>query len=146
MKKKYLVGKGDEAMDGFVTKTMEQFFKDNPPKDFQPCAYYDKHLDCIRVQIRDCSFTEIRLNRIITIYRANHVDNVEHMGFSIKGIMHLFEKFQLPKNVPYILADIINEIVRDDPEGLCEFVQKEFAQNLNLEVKDIQDLQEKEAA
>ncbi len=142
MKKDYLVGEGDKAMDGFVTKAMEQIFKDNPSKDFQPCAYYDKHLDCIRVQIRDCSFTEVRLNRIITIYRANHVENIEYMGFSIKGIRHLFEKLKLPKDVPYILADIINEIVKDDPEGLCDFVQKEFAGKLDLDVEDIQDLKE----
>ena len=51
-------------MDGFTTQGMAQFFADNPPKVFRPCAYYDKHLDCIHVQVRDCSFTEIRLNEV----------------------------------------------------------------------------------
>lgn len=27
-------------------------------KEFVPFAYYDKHLDCIRVQIKDCSVIE----------------------------------------------------------------------------------------
>ncbi|MGD0211111.1 MAG: hypothetical protein ABSC14_09025, partial [Desulfomonilia bacterium] len=89
--------------------------------------------------IRDCSFTEIRLNTRFTIYQANHVDNVEYMGFSMKGIRHLFEKHQLPKDGPYKLADIIDEIVKDDPESLCELIQIRFAKNLNLVVEDIQE-------
>jgi len=127
-------------MNGFVTKMMTQFFSENPPKGFKPCAYYDKHLDCIRVQVKDCSFTEIRLNKIFTIYQANHMKNIDYVGFSIKGIRHLFEKLNFPKakDQPYILADIIDAIVKDDPEAFSDLIQREFADKLNLEIEDIQ--------
>jgi hypothetical protein len=116
-------------MDGFVTKAMTQFFGDNPPGVFQPCAYYDKHLDCIRVQLRDCSFTEIRLNRVFTIYQANHVTNVEYVGFSIKGIRHLFERLRhpRPKEGPVLLAEIMDEMIKADPESLINLIQRESA-------------------
>ncbi len=128
-------------MDGFVTKAMTQFFGDNPPGVFQPCAYFDKHLDCIRVQLRDCSFTEIRLNRVFTIYQANHVKNVEYIGFSIKGIRHLFEELKLPKpkEGPIHLAEIMDAMIKADPEAFSDLIQREFADRLNLEVEDLQE-------
>ncbi len=105
-------------MDGFVTKAMAQFFTDNPPKAFKPCAYYDKHLDSIRVQVKDCSFTEIRLNELFTIYRANHTKSGEYMGFSIKGIRHLLVKSGFPKakQGPFMLAEILDHIIKARPE------------------------------
>lgn len=127
-------------MDGFVTNMMAQFFSDNPPKVFKPCAYYDKHLDCIRVQVKDCSFTEFRLNSRFTICQANHVKKVEYVGFGIKGIRHFFEKVELPraKEGPYILAEIMDAIVKDDPDAFSDLIQSEFADKLNLEVEDFQ--------
>lgn len=37
---------------------------------FQPTAYYDKHLDCIRVLILDVSTTEAHLNEYFDFARA----------------------------------------------------------------------------
>lgn len=130
-------------MDGFVTEAMADFFSQNKPGIFSPCAYYDKHLDCIRVQFKDCSFTEIRLNRLFTIYQANHVDNVEYVGFSIKGIRFLFEKFgiQKSKEHPFILAEIIDTIVKNDPDSFSDLIQREFASKLDLEVEDLEYLE-----
>ncbi|MGP8051008.1 MAG: hypothetical protein ACLPYB_10390 [Desulfobaccales bacterium] len=126
-------------MDGFVTKAMAQFFADNPPKAFQPCAYYDKHLDCIRVQVKDCSFTEIRLNELFTIYQANHTESREYMGFSIKGIRHLLEKSEFPKakQGPFMLAEILDHIVKVRPEFTSDLISI-LTINLNLEVKDFE--------
>ncbi|MFZ2445134.1 MAG: hypothetical protein WAW37_02135 [Syntrophobacteraceae bacterium] len=126
-------------MDGFTTKAMAQFFIDNPPKAFRPCAYYDKHLDCIRVQVRDCSFTEIRLNEAFTIYQANHVSCAEYIGFSIKGIRHLFEELKLPraKERPYIIAEIIDAAVKANPGAFGDFIQRNFPALLDLEVEDL---------
>lgn len=127
-------------MDEFVTKAMAQFFAGNPPKTFKPCAYYDKHLDCIRVQIKDCSFTEIRLNKVFTIYQANHMEVIEYMGFSIKGIRYLLEKLEFPKakQGPFILAEILDAIIKAHPEFFSDLIQRQFASNLNLEVEDFE--------
>jgi len=124
-------------MSDFETSAMAQFFKENFPGTFQPCAYYDKHLDCIRVQIKDCSFTEIRLNKIFTIYQANHTDNVEYIGFSIKGIRYVFEKMNLPmkKDGPYLLAEILDAIIKENPENFSDLIQREFSNRLDLPVE-----------
>ncbi|MCL5405127.1 MAG: hypothetical protein M1398_00115 [Deltaproteobacteria bacterium] len=127
-------------MDGFKTKEMEQFYSKHPPKGFRPCAYFDKHLDCIRVQVSDCSFTEIRLNEAFTVYQRNHVSNLDFVGFSIKGIRHLFEEHKLEnaKEGPYIVADIIDAMIKANPRAFGDFVQKFFGtDSLNLEVEDL---------
>lgn len=84
-------------------------------EDFRPLAYYHKHLDCIRVQIKDCSFREVRMNNIFTIWYANH-GNQEPMGFTIKGIKYLFRKLGLPESDSILLASIIDKIVQEYPE------------------------------
>jgi hypothetical protein len=126
-------------MDEFATNAMAQFYSEHPPKVFRPCAYFDKHLDCIRVQVKDCSFVEIRLNEAFTIYQANHTPVVEYMGFSIKGVRHLFEELKSPraKEGPYILAEIIDAAVRANPGAFGDFIQRNFAGLLNLEVDDL---------
>lgn len=64
--------------------------------EFRPIAYYDKHLDAIRVQINDCSIWEERLDGIMTIYHANHHLNPDGLndvvGFAIKGVRHLLNE------------------------------------------------------
>jgi hypothetical protein len=126
-------------MEEFKTEAMAQFFADNPPGGFHPCAYYDKHLDCIRVQIKDCSFTEIRLNEVFTIYRANHTESGEYMGFSIKGIRHLLEELEFPKakQGPFMLADILNHIIKARPEFANDLISI-LTIDLNLEVEDFE--------
>ena len=132
----------EHKMDGLITKTIEQFFVENPPKEFEPCAYYDKHLDCIRVQIENCSFTEIRLNKIFTIYQANHVDCMKYIGFSIKGVRYIFEKsgFLESKQGAIILADVISAIIKANPDAFSDLIQREFSNMLDLEVKDFRNV------
>jgi hypothetical protein len=126
-------------MDWFMTKAMTQFFSDHPPKAFRPCAYYDEHLDCIRVQTRDCSFIEIRVNTLFTIYQANHLERVEYIGFSIKGIRYAFEKTELSKEKerPFILAEIIDVIIKAYPDLFSDLILREFAGTLSLEVEGL---------
>jgi hypothetical protein len=130
----------ENNMDGLATKAMAQFFEEYPPMEFKPCAYYDKHLDCIRVQLKDCSFTEIRLNKIFTIYQTNHMKHVEYMGFTIKGVRHLLEKLEFPKakQGPYLLAEIMDTIIKEHPQFAGRLIQTQFADSLNLEVEDFE--------
>lgn len=102
-----------------------QFMQDNLAQ-FTPFAYYDKHLDCIRVQIRDCSVTEHRLSRLFTILEANHIAAgfASTVGFTIKGARHLFNEMGLEVDRAWKLADLINEIVREYPHAAVSTVRE----------------------
>jgi hypothetical protein len=39
---------------------------------FTPVAFYDKFMDCIRVELRDCSLTETRVDEYLTILYDNN--------------------------------------------------------------------------
>jgi hypothetical protein len=88
-----------------------------PIATFSPVAFYDKHMDCIRVLTHDRSVTEHRINELFTVYECNHRGpfDPEYVGFSIKGIRHLFSEIGLPLDGVYRLADIINRIVSHTP-------------------------------
>lgn len=109
-----------EAMDDLMSLVREA-----PEKAFRPFAYYDKHLDCIRVQLFDCSFTEKRLNRFITVLHANHRDG-EHAGFNIKGVRSLFERLGLSLTGVIKLTDLLDALVRYYPDAAVEAVKRHF--------------------
>ena len=76
--------------------------------DFVPVAYYDRHMDCIRVLTHDRSVTEHRIDRLFTVYECNHrgAFDPEYVGFSIKGVRALFDEIGLPLGKVYRLADL----------------------------------------
>lgn len=43
-----------------------------PLRAFKPVAYFDSHADCIRIELRDCSFTEERISQPVTLLEDNH--------------------------------------------------------------------------
>lgn len=99
---------------------------------FKPMAYFDAELDCIRVQIRDCSIAETRVNRWLTILEDNHPDEdqYEYVGFTLKGITHLFKEIGLPMSgvveVREILRALIQKQVEDDPDATVKWVVSEL--------------------
>lgn len=84
--------------------------------EFKPIAYYDKHLDCIRVQLKDCSALEERKNRIFTVLLANHSNPGAVVGCNIKGVRHVFEKVGLEMKGVVALTAVLNAIVKYFPE------------------------------
>lgn len=94
--------------------------------EFRPFAYYDKHLDCIRVQILDCSFKEERKNRILTVLCANHLEKNNFAGFNIKGVRYVFEELGLPTTGIYKLTDLVDKLVRFFPDSASKQVQEVF--------------------
>ncbi len=84
---------------------------------FKPVAYYDKHMDCIRVMTHDRSVTEHRINRFFTVHECNHrgSHDPEYVGFTIKGVRHMFDKIGLPLDGVYKLAEVIDKLVRYQP-------------------------------
>jgi len=104
--------------------------------EFTPYAYYDKHLDCIRVRIRDCSTIETRKSRIFTLLRAAHADSELRVGFVIKGVRHLFEELNIPHDGVVKLADIMNQIIKVYPDTVVKLIREEFMQAVDsLEVE-----------
>ncbi len=106
-------------------------------KEFRPIAYYDKHLDCIRVQLKDCSFTEKRLNRYWTVLEENHGAIDSLAGFNIKGIQYLAKKLGFPTTGVMKLTDLIDKIVIHYPDSSANIIEEGFTYILrqaNLEV------------
>jgi hypothetical protein len=91
--------------------------------EFRPFAYYDKHLDCVRVHLHDCSAVEVRKTRIFTVMRALHSNgNVvqdDFVGFNIKGVRHLFREVGLAfmdRQACVMVADALSAIVARFPD------------------------------
>lgn len=84
---------------------------------FSPVAYYDKHMDCIRVLTHNRSVTEHRINGVFTVFECNHRGQFdpEYVGFSIKGVRHLFSEIGVPLEGVYRLTDLIQRIVSHKP-------------------------------
>ena len=96
---------------------------------FSPVAYYDKHMDCIRVLTHNRSVTEHRIDGMFTVYECNHRSKFdpEYVGFSIKGVRHLFSEIGLPLEGVYALADIIQRIITYKPvSGMSELLKLIF--------------------
>jgi|SRR5579884_4282453 len=100
---------------------------------FVPIAYYDKHMDCIRVLTHDRSITEHRLDGFLTPCECNHRSEFdpEYVGFVLKGVRHLFARVGLPLDGVYKLAEIIDRIIKHQPESA-------MARVLGLVYKDYQ--------
>lgn len=107
---------------------------------FSPIAYFDKHMDCVRVMLWDDSMTEVRINKHLTLYRRNFISETEaehkYIGFAIKGVFHAFDTAGLEKDHVYELADILTAISKAMPysvmESTMDMVDKMFRQDLRV--------------
>lgn|GEM_PF-2288190 len=98
---------------------------------FSPVAYYDKHMDCIRVLIKDRSVTEHRIDGMFTVFECNHRSpfDPEFVGFSIKGVRLLFAEMGLPLDGVYRLTDLIQQIVSYKPGSAMSTLLKVIFEN-----------------
>ncbi len=124
-----------------LEKDFDAFFGKAPWSAFHPHAVYDKHLDCIRVFLRDCSATERRIDTIFTVLEDNYPDKQQQpfAGFTIKGVKHVFRRIGLPVKGVYALTVILDKIVKTIPEertqDVKELIQQPLLTELGLEVK-----------
>ena len=86
-------------------------------QQFRPMAYFDEHMDCIRVVTHDRSVTEHRINGYYTVHECNHRGPLdpEYVGFTIKGVKSLFREVGIPVDGVYKLADVIDRLVKFKP-------------------------------
>jgi hypothetical protein len=88
------------------------------PQQFRPIAFYDKHMDCIRIELRDCSMTERRLDEFVTVLYDNYPEVNQHdrAGLMIKGIKHLFKEFGLPIEGVLRVTEILDHLAKRYPQ------------------------------
>jgi hypothetical protein len=107
---------------------------------FVPVAYYDKHMDCIRVLVLNRSVTEHRIDSMFTVFECNHRGPLdpEYVGFSIKGVRHLFSEIGVPLEGVYRLTDLIQRIVSHKPGSamseLLKIIFKEYRTSGDLSI------------
>lgn len=104
--------------------SLRKFQEEHPLSEFKPIAYYDKHMDCIRVIARDCSITEHRIDGLFTIMEDNHPSpgHNKYVGFTIKGIRYLFDKLGIHLDGVHRVADILQAIVTNNPEATVAII------------------------
>lgn len=86
-------------------------------EEFRPVAYFDKHMDCIRVLTHDRSVTEHRINEFYTLHELNDPGRLDpkYVGFTIKGVRALFAEVGLSLDHSYKLAEVIDRLVKYKP-------------------------------
>lgn len=99
---------------------------------FVPVAFYDKHMDCIRVLTHDRSVTEVRVDGTFTLHRCNHRSAMDpkYVGFTLKGVRHIFDEVGLPHDGVLTLANIMDAIVKHSPgSSVAAVADLIFAEN-----------------
>lgn len=107
---------------------------------FRPVAYFDKHMDCIRVLTHDRSVTEHRINEFYTLLEVNNRSafDPQYVGFTIKGVRRMFKKVGLPLEGSSRLADLIDKLVKHQPGSVMsetlKLIFKDYASVGDLQV------------
>lgn len=96
---------------------------------FQPIAYYDEHLDLIRVVLRDCSVLETRVNKMFTLLHDNSPQKGQSrcMGFVIKGARHLLDEWGMSDKKAHAVVDLLNKVLALLPAEENDRVTEELA-------------------
>jgi hypothetical protein len=111
-----------------LTTTIEATFSEDL-KEFRPCAFFDRRLDCIRVFTRDCSITEERINDWLTVLVDNYPPPGVNrfVGFTIKGVRHFCREFGLQQSGPIRVSALLDALVASSPDAIVELVVNQFA-------------------
>jgi len=86
-------------------------------KKFGPNAYFDKHMDCIFVKLRDCSITEVRVSEYLTFLFDNHPNKNQSnfAGLKIKGIKHIFKTLDIELEGIIAFTDFWDAFAKEYP-------------------------------
>ena len=107
------------------TTELKTLLGDQAPKPFRPLAYYDRHMDCIRIELRDCSTTERRIDSTMTVLLDNfpQENQEETVGLMIKGVKHLFKQLELPLEGIIFVTQILDRLVAKYPKEVEENIR-----------------------
>jgi hypothetical protein len=129
-------------MNGNIADKILQTLGVERLKPFKPTAYYDSHMDCIRIELRDSSFTEVRLNEHVTFLEDNYPgeNRTAVAGLMLKDVKHFFATKGLSMDGIVYVTKILNEMVAQYP-SLAELEILKLVNQLDLTV----DMSESEA-
>lgn len=84
---------------------------------FKPVAYYDQHMDCIRIELCDCSITEERINPVLTVLHDNYPGSGQddRAGLMIKGVKHFFSEWKMEMEGVVLVTRILNQLLEQLP-------------------------------
>lgn len=96
-----------------ICNELATLLSESAKRPFVPFAYYDRHMDCIRIELRDCSTYERRLNEVLTFAYDNYPEPGQNpvAGITIKGVKHYFMQWGIPLEGIRFITDILNIIV-----------------------------------
>lgn len=102
-------------MTDVAHKAMEKQIAEAQSATFSPVAYYDQHMDLIRIELRDCSTWERRINQFLTLAFDNYPEEGQSpvAGLTFKGVKHLFKQWNLRLEGVYLLAELLDRIVKE---------------------------------
>ena len=105
-------------MSSQIAEAVSRLVGNEGLKPFEPVAYYDHHMDCIRIELRDCSFTEERIDEIVTLLEDNYPAHGRSpiAGIMLKGVKHLFKELNLPLDGILSVTKIFDELVKKYPQ------------------------------
>lgn len=100
---------------------------------FQPCAFFDDRLDCIRIVARDCSVLETRINPVLTLLEDNYAasgDRRQYVGFSIKGARYFCHQNGFSLDSPIEISALLDAILKSFPDVAVEMFVNAIARPL----------------
>ncbi len=109
--------------------------------DFVPFAFYDHHMDYIRIELRDCSTFERRINEVFTLVFDNYPEEGQApiAGLVIKGVKHLFTDLGLPLEGVHLVASLLDRIVKsmqlDEPSQQSIQLVQNIASTIEMPVR-----------
>jgi hypothetical protein len=102
--------------------------------EFRPCAFFDEPLDCIRVIVRDCSTTEIRVGPLLTVLEDNDADPKPgrelYVGFTIKGARHFCQQQGIDLAAPVQWSELLDRILAESSDTAVRLAVNAIAKPL----------------
>lgn len=105
--------------------------------EFEPYAFYNKHLDKIVFYKKDCSIIAERKNKVFTLLKNAHGKNDEYIGFAIKGIRHMLKELEFSNKESLTLADFFAKIIELYNDDTMRMIQKKFSSSMSLPIEDL---------
>lgn len=102
---------------------------------FTSYADFDVEMDCIRIQLRDCSTTEDRISEHVTLVYDNYpkINQPQLVGINIKGLHEL----GLSLSGVYMVADLLDKIVSRLPAEEAREVRR-YVGDLQPKIDEMQ--------
>lgn len=106
-------------------------------KMFYPLAYYDKDLDTICVEIRNCSKLERLIDDHLTVFLDNHPNTGQSrtVGFILRGVSVLLKEWGLLTDGVVFVVQILDQLVERYSQEIADELETVFEISRNIELQ-----------